>query len=898
MAQQIKKKFIGQDQVDGSKVKLLKDQSLRGQKQDGSDVELLKLDGSDKLVSDGQEIAFKSQVDAEQARAEGEESRIEGLLSQEVSDRQSEVSRVEGLLSDEEAARIAGDLDLQGQMDSEESARISADQTLQSNLDSEVSRAEGEESRIEGKVDQEISDRQSAISTEEAARIAGDASTLASANEYTDGEIETLSQSVNSQLEQEIADREAADANLQSQVNTEKGRIDAILSASQADKDSFAEIVDLINSVDTENDSAFASYVLSNNAALAQEVSDRQSGDQTLQSNIDSEESRAMGVESDLQSQIDSEESRAMGVESSLQSQIDAEESRAMGVESDLQSQIDTEESRAMSAESALSGRVSVLEADPVTKTYVDTQDGLLQTAITAEETARIAGDAALMSTIENLDGYALDVRDDLDAEIAARIAGDLDLQGQIDSEEAARIAAVSAEQSARETADSTEQAARIAGDAALQASLTQEISDRQSAVSAEASARESADTTLQSNIDAEESRAMGEESRIESKFDGMMSDEQTAREAADTVLQSNIDVEKGRIDAILSASDADKDSFAEIVQLINSVDTENDSAFAGYVLSNNQALADEVSAREAGDLDLQGQIDSEESRAMGVEQGLQTSLDQEISNRQAADQQLQTLVYDNFLARDTSIREVGYESMTGQYIGNMGFVMAPQWGGDNYDQVISYSGSLAGDELKFYSNDLSSGAHSKFNYHSLQLHGTNNSQTWLSAGALFVRCRDRQVPDDMYMFDFNSFDAGQIGIVKEIYSPEGTIYAPSMPTMPSSLVVKAYVDQEVSDLQTQIDSITAEIDGPFFEKQKFVIDETSELSSIELSHECIENSLVVCVGRLMAHKDEDYSVSVVDGKTVLTWMGDFAQGGSEGIESGDVIFVTFAREV
>jgi hypothetical protein len=47
-----------------------------------------------------------------------------------------------------------------------------------------------------------------------------------------------------------------------------------------------------------------------------------------------------------------------------------------------------------------------------------------------------------------------------------------------------------------------------------------------------------------------------------------------------------------------------------------------------------------------------------------------------------------------------------------------------------------------------------------------------------------------------------------------------------------------------------------------------------------------------------MVHKDEDYSVSVVGGKSVLTWMGDFAQGESEGIEEGDVIFVTFAREV
>ena len=59
-----------------------------------------------------------------------------------------------------------------------------------------------------------------------------------------------------------------------------------------------------------------------------------------------------------------------------------------------------------------------------------------------------------------------------------------------------------------------------------------------------------------------------------------------------DTTLQNNIDTEKGRIDAILSASTADKDSFAEIVALINSVDTTNDTAFANYVLSNDAAVA------------------------------------------------------------------------------------------------------------------------------------------------------------------------------------------------------------------------------------------------------------------------------------------------------------------
>lgn len=64
---QIKGKFIALDSIDGSRLKLKKDQAVRGVKQDGSEVELLKLDSEDKVLLKGQEAAFKSQVDAEEA---------------------------------------------------------------------------------------------------------------------------------------------------------------------------------------------------------------------------------------------------------------------------------------------------------------------------------------------------------------------------------------------------------------------------------------------------------------------------------------------------------------------------------------------------------------------------------------------------------------------------------------------------------------------------------------------------------------------------------------------------------------------------------------------------------------------------------------------------------------
>ena len=162
-----------------------------------------------------------------------EESDIAGLVAH--------FEVVERSIAEETARAVAKDAEHDNEIEAEVSSRIAGDSSL------------------EGKV---ISD----ISTEKAGRESADASLEQELGQYID-----------SQIKSEVQERSAADASLESKVSTEKGRIDAILSAATADTDSFAEIVTLINSVDTENDQAFASYVLSNDAALSQEVADRES---------------------------------------------------------------------------------------------------------------------------------------------------------------------------------------------------------------------------------------------------------------------------------------------------------------------------------------------------------------------------------------------------------------------------------------------------------------------------------------------------------------------------------------------------------------------------------------------------------------------------------------------
>ena len=89
-----------------------------------------------------------------------------------------------------------------------------------------------------------------------------------------------------------------------------------------------------------------------------------------------------------------------------------------------------------------------------------------------------------------------------------------------------------------------------------------------------------------------------------------------TTAEGNISTLTSGLATEKGRVDAILSAAEADKDSFAEIVSLINSVDTTNDNAFSGYVTSNNAAVSGLTTRVTAAE----GDIDALETRAGNIE--------------------------------------------------------------------------------------------------------------------------------------------------------------------------------------------------------------------------------------------------------------------------------------
>jgi hypothetical protein len=344
MSLQIEKKWIGEEAIDGEKVKILYGQSLKGLDVNGNEVEIIKIDASGDAVVPQGVIASESFVNSEVAseaalRIAGDAS----TLSSAQSYTDAEVLEEKGLREAEDLLMFKkdGSRTMTGKMNMGSfkieglaNGSVSSDAINKGQLDSLETDLEGQISALQTTLNGQISQLDSDLSTEETARIAADSA---------------LSSRLDSLESDEVSKSyvDAADLVLDGKISTEKGRIDAILLASSADKDSFAEIVSLINSVDTENDTAFAGYVVSNNAAVAQVASDLVSKETAL-----------------------------------------------------------------IAADVALDARLDVLEADPTTKLYVDTQ-------INLEGNARLSGDAA---TLVSANSYADGI---VATEETARIAGD-----------------------------------------------------------------------------------------------------------------------------------------------------------------------------------------------------------------------------------------------------------------------------------------------------------------------------------------------------------------------------------------------------------------------------------------------------------------------------------------
>ena len=571
------------------------------------------------------ENAAKAHAEAQDALMIGDAT-VDGTVSNTVTDRIA-TAKAEAITEAGNATSI------------ENAARIAGDSDLGVRIDAEVARATAAEVVLQGNVD-----------TEEAARIAGD-------------------------------------ANLQSQVdfitsNTDPAALDSlteIVSAYQAsDSDMSALIGSNTTAIATEKNRAEAAEaVLQSN--IDTEASTRSSADTNLQSQIDQLEIDLQADTDDVLAQAkaytdqeadahqavaiahaDAQDAALIGdasvdgtVGNTVTARIATAKSEATAY---TDSQVSAEAATRLAADDALSLRTTALEGEMDAVEALAAQN---ETDLRAEEVARSTKDSDLQSQINALDANTTIDVDDLQAQITAEVT-------RASGVEATNAAAVVTEKNRAEAAESSlqslintnivnissnlgdinvERTRALAAEGALstrlddvEADFNEADSDLNSAILSEIARASGVEAGLQTSVDSLQTQVTGNDSDIlalQNRADNDVGDLQSqldaeiARASAAEVVNANaISAEQTRAEGIEAGLRTDVDSNQSQI-------TANDSdILALQVLqaadhSDNQSqITAEVSRAQAAEAVNAAAVVTEKNRAEGIEAGLRTDVD------------------------------------------------------------------------------------------------------------------------------------------------------------------------------------------------------------------------------------------------------------------------------
>jgi hypothetical protein len=692
-------------------------------------------------------------------------------------------------------------------------------------------------------------------------RASGDAQTLTDANAYTDskvleesglretadlaldGRITTLEEQVGDDLQEAISDleaaiaaealaRENADTNLQGQIDTEKGRIDAILLASDADKDSFKEIVDLINSVDTENDQAFAGYVLSNDAALAQEVLDRQAGDlSTLEAAKDYTDLKISEIPSvDLTNYYTREEVDAK--ESALDERIDA-------VEADKE--IIEVESIGDAPEIGLVGKVYVAKDSNKLYRWATVGGGELSFDL-------VVGSGETHTTLESAIAASVDGQNILVKSGTYLVSSTILVNKQV------KIVGEDKELVIFETASTTSAPVsmfNVSVDNVALAKMTIKHK-KTSNTSVETAVVASGGGFPQTRI----SNFIMESCNIEFIEFGM-----TVRAENWCVRDSQFAYATGSVSnscRAIGIYGTKGNAFIKDNFLKN--DILNGTAFRPFYLTSTTG----TNPNET----VEGKLVLEGTTHVGP---LAQFWNQD--NQQGSPGSFELQIKNNITNESNLFA---------------GFAAAVANSGDMFSSI-----TLSGNTLS--------------NLHAVDggkgVFGVYGSAAFRSS-SLVVHASSNTLGQSVYRTGWEAVEGTTVG--KEVTTPAFTVSvdsaipesgdAPNVSPSGTSEYVELSPSADLSEIESDIDSLDsrldvleAQVDGPNFSNGSVVVGE--ELSYIDLDREYLK--LMSCsVGRLMVHQGEDFTVSVVEGKTRLTWIGSLVNpGGTEAIETGDKVF-------
>lgn len=378
-------------------------------------------------------------------------------------------------------------------------------------LETEIAARKAEDIRLEAKIDKNSTD----LATEAEERKAAD-------------------KALQDALDAEEAARTAADAALGVRIDTE------IAERKAADK-TLQDNIDAEETARTEADTALG-------VRIDKEIQDRTNADNALGTRIDDEEDAREAADTQLQTNITAEETARKAADKTLQDNIDATNAHTINTHrldsnpvlngTDIKLDGYSENEGTTVADLAIKATDTTSQAFGkvqkrinVDKSETDTKINKVKTAVGLtdslglpglDDTNYLAGSENLVSAVKALDNQIKSSDDDgaelarieakVDKEVQDRTAADTalknelngnintaktELQGNIDAEEAARIAADEALDTKLTTAINKEVSDRKAADTALKEELT-------AVINKEVSDRTTADNTLNTKIDKE----------------------------------------------------------------------------------------------------------------------------------------------------------------------------------------------------------------------------------------------------------------------------------------------------------------------------------------------------------------------------------------------------------
>ena len=520
--------------------------SVQESSQAVAEASMVAIDSSLQTRISTEEVARSSSVDSAETRAEAAEGVISGNLSSELVARAADVSAEASRAASAEVVLSAnlssGIVAREADVSAEKARAELAEGSLETRLSSEES--------VEAAAEGSLNTREGA---EESARLAGDDSLAAA-------------------ISSEASLARAEEGSLETRLSSEEDRVDAILNASTADKDTFVETVSFINAIDVAHDAQTSTEISSIDSAIASAEAARISGDSSLQTRLASEESTEASAEASLNTRMAGEESIELSAEGSLDARMSAEESLRLA------------------------------------------EDGSLETSLSGAGSARASGDSSLESAASSEASTArsaeLSVQSSLSAAALARGTADTSLETRLSVEESAMIVAVDSIEALRSAGDLS-LTTRVAAEESVEASAEASLDAR---ISTAIAARNSEDDSLETRLIAEESNELSAEASLDSRVSSEASAQVLADGSLETRFSGELSVERSKLDAILDSADADKDTFVEIVSFITSVDTESDDALASYVVTIDSAISTEASTARSAEAVLSAGVSSEAS--------------------------------------------------------------------------------------------------------------------------------------------------------------------------------------------------------------------------------------------------------------------------------------------